>query len=110
MASLFRKGGHFVFAPLHVRYSTSEKNDSLCQVAISVPKKRFKKAVDRILIKRRIREAHRLHKHRVINVLQQKNIELHLIYIYTASSILNYDQIEAGVLNFINHLVGTLED
>ncbi len=50
--------------PLRAVYMLSERqpNEASAQLLISVPKKRFRHAVDRNRVKRQIREAYRLHK------------------------------------------------
>ena len=50
--------------PLRAVYMLSERQpaDAPVQLLISVPKKRFRHAVDRNRVKRQIREAYRLHK------------------------------------------------
>jgi len=64
--SLFGGGCSFSVAafPLRAVYMLSERQtgDSPVQLLISVPKKRFKHAVDRNRVKRQIREAFRQHK------------------------------------------------
>jgi ribonuclease P protein component len=60
---LFKNGSSFLLYPLRVSYLFVDDQQALpAQVVINVPKKRYKHAVDRNLLKRRIREAYRLQK------------------------------------------------
>ena len=60
---LFEKGSSFILHPFRVIFLPHpDPKSSVHQVLISVSARNFKKAVDRNAIKRRIREAYRLNK------------------------------------------------
>jgi ribonuclease P protein component len=82
---LFKNGSSFYLHPFKViTLPTSES--ALHQVLFSVPKRNFKKAVDRNLLKRRMREAYRLHK----QLLPTEPQVLSIAYIYTSKEIVDY--------------------
>lgn len=64
---------------------------------ISVSRRNFKRAVDRNLIKRRIRESFRLNK----NLLPVRP-NLLIAYIYTAKEILTFAQIQERLVKTLN--------
>ncbi|QSE97944.1 ribonuclease P protein component [Fulvivirga lutea] len=96
---LFSKGSYFYLPPFKVYYSVSSEVETN-QMLVSVPKKIFKKAVERNKLKRRTREAYRNHKHLLLN-----NNKFLIGYIYTAKKLVTYDPIERAVLSSIQKLV-----
>lgn len=91
---LFQKGSSFNLYPFRILFiNHPDPAHPHHQVLISVPVKKFKRAVDRNLIKRRIREAYRLQKSKI-----SANSKLIIALQYTAREILPFQEIKNKVL------------
>lgn len=96
---LFANGRSFVAFPLRVIYLPVEE-DALpapASVLISVPKKKFKRAVKRNLIKRRMREAYRIHKHDLFDALANNQQRMLVAFLYLDKEILPFSEIEKAM-------------
>ncbi|MEL6673827.1 MAG: ribonuclease P protein component [Bacteroidota bacterium] len=98
---LFKHGLSFRVGRLSFYYlldlPPSHKVDSL-KWAVSVPKRQFKRAVDRHFLKRRIREAYRLNKHLLTEPLQRNDRNLVFLITYKSREKVSYAQIEKDVI------------
>jgi len=101
--NIFSKGSSVFIYPFQVIYllidsSVAPKH----KIMISVPKKRWKRSVDRNLIKRLSREAYRLNKNLLADISIEKQIQIALIY--TADKILPYKTIEEKIILILHRL------
>ena len=81
---LFTEGRSFVAFPLRVVYllSDGEGMPMRASFLVSVPKKRFKRAVKRNRIKRQVREAYRMHKYDLWESLEAKDKRMLIAFLY----------------------------
>lgn len=104
---LFHNGSSFLCYPFKASWLLVDDaaQTTSAQVLISVSKRRYKRAVDRNLIKRRLREAYRLQKQQHLYELlisTDKKIVLSLGYI--GKQIESFDFIEKKMLKLLKQL------
>jgi ribonuclease P protein component len=107
---LFNSGESINCFPFKVLYRISiniDKDFSCAQAAFVVPKRLFKKAVDRNNIKRKMKEAYRKNKHKLYNELNNKNQKLEFVVIYIANENIEFSAIENKMLVLIESLIKT---
>lgn len=107
---MFAEGQKFKVHPLLVYYQVNEKvvnskDSSLLQMGVSVGARYFKRAVDRNLIKRRIREAYRKNNSLVKQALMASERGLDVFFVYTSNERLLYNQIETTMLKALQILL-----
>ena len=75
---------------------------------IVVSKKRIKLAKDRNIIKRKVREAYRLQKKDLEELLESKNQQLNLAIIYQDNKLLNYNVLEQKISLLLKRLINEI--
>ena len=100
---LIESGASFNISPFRGTWRIVDVSESNVQVLISVPKRIYKRAVDRNLLKRRIRESYRKNKTELCSSMENKN--MHFMLIYTSKSMLEYKELEEKTKEVLIRLV-----
>lgn len=102
---LFEEGESLKAYPLRIRFLKIDDEKKPLQVAFSVPKRNFKRAVDRIRIKRVLREVYRKNKEIVNQDIGNSYI---VMFMYTDRQEWNFEDLEKKMISlltkFNNHL------
>ena len=97
---LFDNGSSFYLFPFKVVYIPCPEQAESNQVLFSVPKRHFKRAVDRNRIKRQLKEAYRLNK----SILSNSEVKICIGYIYTFKEKLPYQKLEEQLKESLKRL------
>jgi len=102
--SLFMDSNGFLHYPFKINYKIFQQTEDIdfpAKFTVSVSKKRFKRAVDRNNIKRKIREAFRKNKHLLYENLKKSGLKINFIIIYISSENLDYVTIEKELVQML---------
>lgn len=92
---LFSSGKKINAYPIKLVYKQLNFEDAtLIKTGVSVPKRNFKKAVDRNRIKRLLREAYRLNKHIVHDNLDQKYV---CMFLYLGKEMPTFEELHSKI-------------
>ncbi len=100
---LFQSGKSFKESFFRILYLPC-KGEELPKICISIPKKNIKLAVNRNLLKRRIREAYRLNNSELKLHCNKLGISINLMLIYTSKQIFTYNDIENKIKVILTRL------
>lgn len=108
VSGLFAEGRTLNLPPLRLICRITPATDELqpARVLVTVPKRHFKRAVDRNLMRRRIREAWRRNKEPLLAILRHKGRHADLAIIWTGTEIKKYDETEKAVKEMISRVSG----
>jgi len=107
--NLFANGKGFIVYPLRIVYLLSDKADEVpVSVMVSVPKKRFKRAVKRNRLKRLMREAYRLNKTELVDAMQVRGLQMQVAFGYVSDEIVDFDQVERKMRQAIQKIIDKL--
>ena len=102
---LFSEGSSFISYPFRISYyETMLDSNYPVQVVFVVAKKRYKRANKRNILKRRMREAYRLHKQILYNTLNSNNKSIALAISFVSKEVVEFEQIDTQMVATINKL------
>ena len=102
---MFSSGKSFTTSAVRLVWVENKNNDEvMLKSIIVVPKKKIKLAVKRNVIRRRMKDAYRLHKIKLENILKVNKLQLSIAIIYQKEKILPYKIVEEEIKLILDRL------
>ena len=100
------KGGNSTIAyPLRAVFRFHDlQGESPAQFLITIPKKKIRHAVGRVLLRRRTREAYRLNRNLLYPALQEAGVAADIAFIYLSTDEAPYEVIEAKMQELLRRI------
>ena len=89
---IFQSGKSAICYPLRAAFTIVEEDNNSPQFLITIPKKKIRKAVKRVLLRRRVREAYRLNRHLLHPQLKEQGKSLKIAFVYLSDEIADYER------------------
>ncbi len=106
LSLLFHKGSSFLVYPYRITHLLVQKDHHApsAKVVFPVAKKKFKKSVDRNLIRRRMREIYRIQKQNILYIWLKADEQMLLSISYVGKEIHDFSFMEKKLILAINKL------
>lgn len=108
--SLFSDGNSAIAYPLRAVFRAIPGDGTPARFLITIPKKKIRHAVDRVLLRRRTREAYRLNRDIIVPLLQEKGITLEVAFIYLDKDALDYSIIETKMRTLLAKIASAIAE
>ena len=105
---LIETGKSFNHSPYRITWLLIAESSAPIKVVISIPKRSFKKAVDRNRLKRQTREIYRKQKQKVYDALVDKKILVMIVY--TAKTKIEFKELELKLKEALERLSKTVAE
>ncbi len=98
--NLFARGRSVIAYPVRCVYVVKSEAEGDAQFLITIPKKKIRKAVSRVLLRRRIREAYRLNR----DLLPQVEGRVQMAFVWLSEETAPYSEIETKVKEILTRI------
>jgi len=108
---LFGEGKSLMAFPLRAAYRLRPRGEHPVQFLISIPKKRIRKAVMRVTLRRRVREAYRLSRQELLlEPLEQMGWGVDIAFVYLDSTLAPYSVIDEKMTSLLTRIVRAAQE
>ena len=92
--------------PLKIYWNIQEDQQQKfpARVAFAVPKRKIKRAVDRNLVKRRLRESYRQNKNIIYSPLNDRGVKIFMIILFLSDELISFETLETRTIELLRKL------